>query len=163
MKKTNLKTTFGKWYKPNKKSFRYLPLFSKKHWNLFYFTFQGLSPRLHCTIDYSGATISVMQGREVWDILIEFATYPARTAWGQYYCHQCLPEYREFFPSRQALWEKHCFELLLEWVNDDLIKTHWVALFQVKGGTWVELKKEEEIGAMRAKEEFVEVFPIVQK
>jgi hypothetical protein len=59
------------------------------------------------------------------------------------------------------LWEKHCFEQLLEWINDDLIKTHWVALFRVEGATWVELKKEEEIEITKTKKEFVEAFPLV--
>jgi hypothetical protein len=162
MKKTNLKTTFGKWYKQNRKRFNFQPVFGKKHWNHINFTFQGLSPKLLFTLDYSGANIFVMNHKEVWDILIEFSTYPARTAWGQYYCHQCLPEYREFFPSRQSLWEKHCFELLLEWVNDDQLESKWIGLFHVKGGTWVEMKGKEEIEAMKAKEEFVEAFPIVE-
>jgi hypothetical protein len=157
-----LKSTFGKWYKRNKKRFRYQPLFSKKHWNHINFTFQGISPRLHCTIDYSGATIWVMKGREVWDILAEFGTYTGRTVWGDYYCDGCFPENREFFSSKQALWEKHCFEQLLEWINDNLVESRWVALFQVSGGTWVELKGKEEIEATRTKEGFVEAFSIIQ-
>jgi len=104
-----------------------------------------------------------MHHKEVWDILTSFGTYTERTAWGDYYCYLCPPEYLKFFPSKQALWENHCFEELLEWINDDLVQTRWVALFQISGCTWVKLKMEEEIETTRAKEEFVEAFPIVQK
>lgn len=155
-----LKCTFGKWYKRNKKRFRNQPILIKKHWNRIEFKFQGLSPRLVCSINQTGATIWVMHHKEVWDILAEFDTYTGRTAWGDYYCDGCPPENCDFFSSKQALWEKHCFEQLLEWINDNLVESRWVALFQVSGGTWVELKGKEEIEAMRVKEEFVEAFPI---
>jgi hypothetical protein len=161
MPEINLKCTFGKWYKRNKRRFRYLPVFSKKHWNRIEFKFQGLSPRLVCSINRTGATIWVMHDKEVWDILAEFGTYTGRTVWGDYYCDGCPPENRDFFSSKQTLWENHCFEPLLDWINDNLIVSRWVTLFQIEGCTWVELKKKEEIEASRAKEGFVEAFPLV--
>ena len=163
MPEINLKSTFGKWYKRHQKRFRYPPLFSKRHWDRIEFVFQGISPRLDCTIDQTGATIWVMHHKEVWDILAEFGTYTGRTVWGDYCCDLCPPENREFFSSKQALWENHCFEQLLEWINDDLVESRWVALFQIGGCTWVEIEGEKEIGAMRAKKGFIKAFPIVQK
>jgi len=159
--KINLKCTFGKWYKRNKKRFSSQPIFTKRHWNFIEFTFHGFSPMLVCSINRSGATIYVMHHKEVWDILTEFGTYTGRTAWGDYYCTLCPPENREFFPSKQALWENHCFEEFLEWTNDNLVESRWVALFQIEGCTWVEFKREEEIEVTRAKEDFIEAFPIV--
>jgi hypothetical protein len=161
--KINHKRTFGKWFKGNKKRFRNQPLLIKKQWNHIEFKFQGLSPRLHCIIDQTGATIWVMHHKEVWDVLAEFDIWTGRKAWGDYYCTLCSPETREFFPSKQALWENHCLEKFLKWINDNLVESHWVALFQIEGCTWVELKREEEIETMRAKKEFIEAFPIVPK
>lgn len=104
-----------------------------------------------------------MKGREVWDVLAEFGTGTGRTAWGDYHCTLCHPENIKFFSSKQALWENHCFEEFLEWINNNLVETNWVALFQRRGATWVELKREEEIETTKAKEDFIEAFPIVPK
>jgi len=161
MSTIRINRAFDKWYKRNKKRFKYRAIFIKKHWNHIELKFEGVTPRLACSITQTGADIWVMHHKEVWDALTDFGTYTGRTAWGDYYCDLCPAENRNLFSSKQALWENHCFEQLLEWINDNLVESRWVALFQIDGCTWVELKEKEDIEAMRTKEEFVEAFPIV--
>ncbi|MGA3084163.1 MAG: hypothetical protein ABSE95_05160 [Thermodesulfobacteriota bacterium] len=161
MSTIRLNRAFDKWYKRNKKRFKYRAIFIKKHWNHIELKFEGITPILVCSITQTGADIWVMYNKEIWDALADFGTFTGRTSWGDYYCNLCPPENREFFPSKQALWEKHCFEQILEWFYNNLVESRWVGLFQIDRCTWVEIKGEEEIGAMRAKEGFVEAFPLV--
>jgi len=39
---------------------------------------------------------------------------------GQYFCHLCEEQYRQYYPTELALWEGHCFEEVLSWSNHQL-------------------------------------------
>jgi len=84
--------------------------------------------------------ISVDWQDQSWDILLCLEVLPERTARG-YVCHECEPEARELFPSREALWKDHLFEPLLKWINEELATARAVGIYQTRdeGGTWAKL------------------------
>lgn len=51
------------------------------------------------------------------------------------------PEARVFYPSREALWRNHLFEMFIEWANDKLLKARWIGVYGSPeiGVTWVKL------------------------
>jgi hypothetical protein len=50
------------------------------------------------------------------------------------------PAARRVFPDRPALWADHLFEGLLVWVNDNLARAKWLALYGSAGqASWARL------------------------
>ena len=169
MPKSSFNRRFDNWYKRNRKRFKYHVQLIKKHKKYMELRFSGVTPRLICSIKdygchYGNATIWIMRHKTIWDSLVAFGPAEMRTSSGQYYCYLCEPEDQELFPTRQDLWEKHCFEPLFEWIKTNLDKSRWVGLFgdeDGRGSTWAELMDKNEVEGMRNKKDFVEAFPLV--
>lgn len=74
-------------------------------------------------VDWRGECIDL-----AWDMDVQVK----RSAAG-YYCGCCLPEFVEFYPTREALWIGHSFEPFLEWMNDVPAKAE---VLRLSIGTW---------------------------
>ena len=90
--------------------------------------------------------------------------FETRAPNGDYYCDLCLAKHREMFSSRKEMWEKHCFEELLEWVNDNFKTCNWICLHAIgKGSTDASLINEKDLGkSINCHETFVRAFPVVK-
>jgi hypothetical protein len=75
-----------------------------------------------------------------WDILLNVDAEPKRTPGGGYVCGLCPLDARTVFADRRALWTDHLFEGLLVWVNDNLARAKWLALYGSSGhSSWARL------------------------
>ena len=85
--------------------------------------------------------IAVEHEGECVDLIADFDVAPCRDGAGRYFCGMCTEP--EFFDSRRALWEGHCFEPLLEWVNRELRAGQWLHICILPSGTsWAMLQPE---------------------
>ncbi len=78
-------------------------------------TTSALRPELH------GCEIGVYAewGEDAWDQVLSLLVAPRRTPFG-YINLWTLPEYREPYATREALWRSELFEPFLRWVNETL-------------------------------------------
>ena len=60
-----------------------------------------------------------------WDFLICFEAIPELKR-GYYVCSLCDDAERDFYISREVLWQLHLFEPFLEWVNNKLTIAPWI-------------------------------------
>ena len=136
MPKNFVQKTFNRWLYVNRKHFTHQPRIVLKRKDFFILQFSGIVPEIKCIISQGrkGGTfnIYVEYQNELWDIIAEFDVDETRTPDGRYYCHSCLPEYKEQFSSRKELWKKHCFEALLEWTKENFKESHRLCLFGSK-------------------------------
>ena len=75
-----------------------------------------------------------------WDFLLSVDGEPKRADGGGFFCETCPPGARRVFADRPALWADHLFEPLLEWVNGELARAKWLALYgDPERATWARL------------------------
>ena len=159
MPKCFIQKDFGRWLSRNRSRFRFQPVIVKKRKDsIIGLRFMGISQKIGCVITRHCADIYVSHQGECWDILIDLGAVERKSSAG-YYCELCEPDQRELFDTREELWESHCFEPLLEWVNKNLGESRWVSLFATKGTTWAEIKEKEDIKSKY----FVHAFPVVER
>jgi hypothetical protein len=124
------------------------------------FTFAGIPPIIRGTIVFGRTSVSCgtekdwvarnMPSGEIniyvdwqdqnWDQILWLNAILVKKA-GGFTCYECLPEYRQTFPNREAIWRDHLFKPLLAWVNDELAAAKALGIYQTrsKGGTWAKL------------------------
>jgi len=90
----------------------------------------------------SGITLAVNFRGECWDLIGDFHTVEEHNGRG-FFCRLCLPEYRMYYPSREALWTQHCFESFLQWCNETLAPAKWLALYDYDGMTEARLLRNK--------------------
>ena len=166
MPKNFVRKTFDRWLAQNRKHFTHQPRIVLKRKDFFILRFSGIAQQIKCFISKSGAfEIHAEYQKEYWDIIWEFDVFETRTADGRYYCHLCLAKHCEMFSSRKEMWEKHCFEELLEWVNDNFKTCNWICLHAIgKGSTDASLINEKDLGkSINCHETFVRAFPVIKK
>lgn len=161
MPKNFIQKTFGRWLSSNRSRFRFQPIIAKKgKGSIIDMRFMGISQKIGCVITRHYAGIYVNHHGECWDILTSFVVEARKSSAG-YYCEGCEPDKREFFATREELWERHCFEPLLKWVNKNLDESRWVCLFATKDTTWARIKEKNDIKV--DSEYFVHAFPVVER
>lgn len=107
-----------------------------------FFTFPGLAGNLAGYFNRKSGIILVVNFQdECWDLLGDFDTVEERSGLG-YFCRLCLPEYRQYYHSREALWMEHCFENFLQWCNETLAPANWLALYDYDGMTEARLLQD---------------------
>lgn len=74
------------------------------------------------------------QDDKVFDRLVDIdVCHPVRCA-GGYVCTCQQEEDRHVYPTREALWREHVFEVFLAWVNETLAPARFIRLYSVRGG-----------------------------
>jgi hypothetical protein len=104
------------------------------------FSFAGINPAISGALTTWEIEVWAIRDGHSWDILFNVDAEPKRVLGGGYVCDLCRPDARTVFPDRQALWTDHLFEGLLVWVNDNLARAKWLALYGSPGHTsWARL------------------------
>ncbi len=164
MAKSFAQKIFTRWLAINGHRFRHPPHLIFDHKEYFILRFTGITSKIQCLIRAQGTVeVIVTHPRtDGWEILMDFDVCEHSNPSGQYYCSECSPT--EFFPSREALWETHCFETLLAWTNTYFDESRWLCLFSVGcGSTYAKLIKIEDVHAQTMKESCVYKCPVVNK
>ncbi len=156
MSRNFVQKAFYRWLCLNRKNFTHQPRIVLKRKDFFILSFSGIAQQIKCFISKSGAfEIHAEYQKEYWDIIWEFDVFETRTPDGSYYCHLCFPEYKKNFSSRKELWEKHCFEKLLEWTKENFKESNRLCLFGTKcGGSAFILGKKEMEEMIKKRKDF---------
>lgn len=70
----------------------------------------GITPALHPWLYGYGIAVEVQWKGVAWDLVFCLEAAPRRTPAGGYVDHMTLPEYREPYATREALWRAALFE-----------------------------------------------------
>lgn len=138
-----LHRTFLRWLHDNQSLFITPPFRIIKRTDRFLaFTIPGLNPALSFGLSTWELGVHVEWQNTWWDALVFFESWPEAVSEG-YICTFCESDGRITYPSREALWINHDFEPFLEWVNTELTRTRWLALYgKPDHSTWAELVSE---------------------
>jgi len=163
MPKSFHRKAFDRWLSRNRARFLHPPVIVKNRRNSFTMRFWGINSAIHCTITSHGYSISVSNEGEYWDFIAEGDISEQRTSSGRYFCKMCEPERRELFPTRFALWEDHIFQPIMNWANNNLLKTQWVCLFQYgQGSTMAQVVDEKSLPIVMQDDSFVKAIPLME-
>lgn len=161
MPKSFIPKAFGRWLRQNRRRFRFQPVIVKSGKDsIIQLRLMGISQKIQCVITQHCADICVSHKGECWDILVDFGVAERKSSAG-YYCELCEPDKRELFATREELWERHCFEPILEWLNKNLAESNWIYLFATEGATWAEIKEKDDIKV--DSKYLVHAFPVVER
>lgn len=127
------------WLERNRHRFTHQPVISKSNKSSLTFRFVGINPVLTAFLNLErgiGIYIHNTEG-EYWDCIAEFDVKEQQTPEGQFFCSYCDELSMTLYPSRQALWEQHVFELLLAWCNTEFKPDCFIVLWgSHKEGGW---------------------------
>lgn len=141
---SHIEKAFIAWYRKHVQEWeRPLSLLSRKDGEMS-FTLPDLTPNLRIFLhDWKfGTYLNAKSYRDAWefgiclewqgqcwDVLMSFVALSERTRNG-YYDRFTLPDDRKMYNSREALWEAEMFEPLMNWINNKLLSTKWLGLYQ---------------------------------
>lgn len=131
---------FGRWLGQNRHRFNHPPRITLRRRDYLELSFQGVTPQIKGAISRNGTSFHIWHAGQVIDLLNDIDIVERRRSDGRYYCALCL-EPVDDYASRQALWEQHCFEPLLEWANACFQPGQWLHIAVCHGGSsWAEIK-----------------------
>ena len=132
-KNSPFQKAFYKWLNENSERFILPVIVQESGKNLFGLSFSGVNPAIVTDLHESGfcAVVELKNGEE-WDALISVDALPTATQ-GGYYDKLTLPEYRKVYSNKEAFWFAELFEPILNWVNNRLAKSKWIALYRWGG------------------------------
>lgn len=111
--------TFNAWLEENRHRFHYPPMAIVRRKHCFSFRFSGIAPSIQgCIAHWGGMVISVEYRGETWDFMVDLDIAPERLGKGQYVCRFCDEDARVVYPTREAIWIEHGFEMVLDWCNE---------------------------------------------
>jgi hypothetical protein len=156
-------TTVLSWLKENRFRFNYKPFIAEGGQGHLVFKFSGIAPEIILVVQEHGAfEIHVRYRNCLWDIVEEFDVGPAQTQTGRYYCQLCLPQGRKYYPTLSELVHQEALDPLLDWTNETFQTNKWIALFRVKGCTYIKIVEESDLPLVKSREDFIYAFPLVQ-
>lgn len=162
MPKSFKRKSFDWWLSRNRGFFPYPPVIVENRKKYFHIRFRGITSSILCSIHKYGYSLSVSNEDEVWDFLDFGEVTERRTPSGRYFCYQCKPECRKFYPTRYALWEDHVFNRLLNWAKQNLLKTKWLCLFDHDGATTALVVDEKYLPMAMKDDSFYKAIPMVE-
>jgi hypothetical protein len=136
-----IQRAFLAWLNCHQGGFKYPLQFVSREDGYLIMGMPNLNPALHVFLNQGGMGMSLYWQGCCWDFLVCFDAAPIPTADG-YYCAFCIPEYRTYYASREALWQAELFEPFLDWLNNKLFPATWLGLNRTKGATWAELLRK---------------------
>ena len=118
MPRAFFRKAFRRWLGQNGHRFNRPPRITLQRRDYLELSFRGVSPQIKGFISRDSTSFHIWHAGQVIDMLNDFDIdiVERRRSDGRYYCALCL-EPVDDYASRQALWEQHCFEPLLEWAN----------------------------------------------
>ncbi len=152
---------FERWLAGNRHRFRHPPRITLRRKTHIDIAFRGITPKITGCITRTGASIAVKHEGECVDLLIDFDITERRNGDGRYFCGLCTESVA--YASRQALWENHCFEPLLQWVNQELRAGQWLHLHILdSGASWAALGPQEPT-TMDRPHVYMEAWPVISE
>jgi len=136
-----IQRAFDRWYRASQDRFAIKLEFIRRTDSCLTFGFQGVNRIIDVSLS-NDLSVHVTWDDTSWDMLLSLDAFPKRVR-GGYVCTECDPAIRQTFPSREALWEDHLFEPLLEWVNENLAPAEALRLYGAGGMTTAKLTKGE--------------------
>ena len=159
----SLKKIITDWLEENLPRFNHPPYLIKIKDHCLIFQFIGVATKIQLVVQKRGNfEIPVTYRNRFWDFVHDFDVAPAITKSGRYYCKLCLPPGRKYYGSLTDLVRRESLEPLLNWANETFQEDKWIALFQIRGCTWVEIVEVGNIPIVKRREEYVTAFPLVQ-
>lgn len=120
---------FARWYAVNGARFRIPLRFTKRNGDTLCFSFDGIQPAVTGFLNDGGFEVPVVWAETCVDLIWWGSNVaPQRDEHG-WYCGLFLPEGREYYPTREALYVALAFETFLEWVNGTLATARWLSLY----------------------------------
>jgi len=166
-----MKDAFMRWLLTHSQRFHQPPCNIQLSNHVISFNLTGITPVLAWEIyDYHAMLIVYYQigpddDDTFWDGLVDFDIATIQSATGKYYCDLCEEQHRDYYPTRLALWESHCFENILNWSNQHITLNKVLVLFTLKGRgcTWAKLidPTKPESKAQIQKEHVCKVIPVL--
>jgi len=154
---------FTEWLQENLHRFDHHPYLIEDKDHCLIFRFTDIDRRVELIVGKNGNfEISVHYRNRFWDFVCDFDVAPGLTKGGKHYCKLCLSPGRKYYPSLADLVRRHALEPLLLWANETFQKNKFLALFQVRGCTWVEIVEAGSIPNVQKRKEMVFAFPLVR-
>ncbi len=172
MKHTFAMNAFMKWLPVNSHRFNNTPCNIRRNNKSVTFNLTGITKLLIWSVSEREATLSVYHKipddkDDFWDSFISFEVFEMHSSACQYYCDLCehcrnKEEKRQYYPSKLALWEIHCFENILKWSNEKIISDKFLILNLYKSkGTQALLFSPDEWEAYKKRAKDKHVFKVI--
>ena len=103
---------------------------------------EGLHDAIWVTLGHAGGIdVGVTWDDVCWDLLISPDVYAEEQPNGAWRNTLMLPEYRVDHPTIEAAWRSDGFEMLLDWINDEVAPATHLGLWHTEcgGATWARL------------------------
>jgi len=145
MEHTFAMNAFMKWLPANSHRFNNKPCNIRRHNKTITFNLTGITQSLQWSVSEQEATLLVChkipdEKSDFWDALVSFEVRERHNSACQYYCDMCehyrnKTDKRQYYSSKLALWELHCFENILTWCNKEIIPDKILILEYSTGAT----------------------------
>jgi len=94
----------------------------------------AVTDRIEIVLHNDGITVAVMWQGECFDRLQDFDIDPQHSPRG-HFSTLVMPEYQEYYSTKDALWCNEVFEPFLAWTNERLAPANWLAFLDHEGAT----------------------------
>ena len=160
MPKAFFRKAFDRWLVQNRGRFQHPPKITSQGRHHVAFSFRGVTQKIHGYVTRNGTTFCIDHAGQCVDMLNDIDIEERRSRDGTYFCALCLEPIH--YDSRQALWEQHCFEPMLEWANASFQPGQWLHIAVHHGGSsWAEIKSHNTYRQDSERFEFLGAWPVL--
>lgn len=124
---------FLNWLRANRSRFPFEPRIIKMKGSHVWGNFAGVTPAIRFQLWHGGITVDAWWNGRCWDLIGDFDVAERHSKKG-YYCAFMLSEYITYYPTSEALWIEGGFEPFLEWCNEELAISRWLAIYEYGNG-----------------------------
>lgn len=136
--RTRNQRLFLKFLKTHRDQFKHPIRVNRIVYGCLHFNFIGITPAIEGTVsfspNYSSVNIGVMWNKQFWDLLFETSLVPKKSNQG-WFCELCLPEFVNYYPTKEELLIQHNFVSFKDWVNGTLSDSNWLELRSFKSNS----------------------------
>ena len=148
MKKKFYERYFKNWLSSNAERFKYPPERIKRKRDYIEFRLRGINPMITVVLCHNDWSVCVTHRGNYWDSLCGTVVLPVETSKGNWIDKAVIPEFREVYPSRAAIFVDE-FESLLKWVNKKFAEGQVLLLAEYTGGSrFAEIRSPEKASEM---------------
>ncbi len=141
MPKAFFRKAFDRWLVQNRGRFQHPPKITSQGRHHVAFSFRGVTQKIHGYVTRNGTTFCIDHAGQCVDMLNDIDIEERRSRDGTYFCALCLEPIH--YDSRQALWEQHCFEPMLEWANASFQSGQWLHVYMTaRGASWASITRQ---------------------
>lgn len=158
-----IKKAFGAFRKREYHILKYPICVYEKRKKGFKFKLQGVTQHIFFYISKTGRVEVWATFKDIglYDILTDFDLIEKRDNSGKYYCDLCILKNREYYNTRNELWEKHSFEPLFHWINEKLTDSNYLCFFDYGKGQEAKIVDEIEYKQWMNNKNMVYSVPII--